>query len=79
MSQIPVDSGGESGKAVCEIGSDDTTLTVVGFQSFAQDCSLVQNFDEDDDIHEELEKGYIAFYGMFQLPEELIKNYNIWT
>jgi hypothetical protein len=51
---------------------------VVGFQSFVQHSDVTQVHNEDGDVlNERLEKGIVAFYGAFEVPEQLKKNYTI--
>lgn len=74
------EAGGESGKAVCALGQDGTCLRVIGFQSFAQDSAFVQNYDDEGgQLYRKLEKGHIAFYGAFPVPEEMINEHEICT
>lgn len=51
---------------------------VVGFQSFVQRSGQVQNYSmEGSALEQRLKKGRIAFYGAFQVPDELRKEYTI--
>jgi hypothetical protein len=51
---------------------------VVGFQSFVQHSDVTQVHNEDGDVlNERLEKGIVAFYGAFEVPEQLKKEYTI--
>jgi len=51
---------------------------IFGFQSFVQRSGSVQNFNmEGTPFETRLTMGRIAFYGAFQVPEELRKNYEI--
>lgn len=51
---------------------------IVGFQSFVQRGGSVQNFEmEGVALKERLRRGYVAFYGAFQLPEELKMDYSV--
>jgi hypothetical protein len=54
--------------------SEDGTpcAKVAGFIAFAQEVSVVQNFDLDGPrLYSRLEQGRVAFYGAFQVPEKL--------
>jgi hypothetical protein len=52
---------------------------VVGLQSFVQRSGHPQNFNmpEGPAMEQRLKTGRIAFYGAFQLPDELRKEYTI--
>lgn len=51
---------------------------VVGFQSFVQRSGHVQNFEmEGGALDKRLKLGRIAFYGAFQVPEELKKEHSV--
>lgn len=51
---------------------------VVGFQSFVQRSGHVQNFEmEGGALDKRLKSGRIAFYGAFQVPDEVKTNYQI--
>jgi hypothetical protein len=51
---------------------------VVGFQSFVQRSGHVQNFEmEGGALEKRLALGRVAFYGAFQVPEALKKEYRI--
>ncbi|EUC48838.1 hypothetical protein COCMIDRAFT_33704 [Bipolaris oryzae ATCC 44560] len=52
---------------------------IVGFQSFVQGSGHTQNFDlpEGPHLEERLRKGFVAFYGAFQVPDELRQEYSI--
>ncbi|KAF2190137.1 hypothetical protein K469DRAFT_560321 [Zopfia rhizophila CBS 207.26] len=51
---------------------------VVGFQSFVQRSGHVQNFEmEGEALEKRLKLGRVAFYGAFQVPEELRKEHAI--
>jgi hypothetical protein len=51
---------------------------VVGFQSFVQRSGHVQNFDmEGGALERRLKMGRVAFYGAFEVPEELKRDYSI--
>lgn len=52
---------------------------VVGFQSFVQRSGHPQSFNmpEGPAMEQRLRTGRIAFYGAFQVPEELRKEYQI--
>ncbi|KAF2181210.1 hypothetical protein K469DRAFT_589662 [Zopfia rhizophila CBS 207.26] len=51
---------------------------VVGFQSFVQRSGHVQNFEmEGEALEKRLKLGRVAFYGAFQVPEELRKEHII--
>jgi hypothetical protein len=74
------ESGGESGKAICVVDQGSTSLRVVGFQSFAQDSASIQIYeDEGNRLDNKLHKGEVAFYGAFQVPQELIDGHTICT
>jgi hypothetical protein len=50
---------------------------IVGFQSFVQRSGSVQNYDmEDSALEQRLRRGAVAFYGAFEVPEEL-RSYTI--
>ena len=51
---------------------------VVGFQSFVQRSGHVQNFNmEGPALQTRLQHGRVAFYGAFQVPDELRQKYEI--
>jgi hypothetical protein len=51
---------------------------IVGFQSFVQRSGHVQHFDMDGtELDKRLKLGTIAFYGAFEVPEELKRDYTI--
>jgi hypothetical protein len=51
---------------------------VVGFQSFVQHSDVTQEYNKDGSVlNELLEKGLVAFYGAFEVPETLKKEYTI--
>ena len=51
---------------------------VVGFQSFVQRSGHVQEYDmEGDALEKRLKKGNVAFYGAFQVPDDLRQKYRI--
>lgn len=51
---------------------------VVGFQSFVQRSGQVQNYNmEGSALDQRLKRGRVAFYGAFQVPHELRKEYTI--
>lgn len=51
---------------------------IVGFQSFVQRSGQVQSFGiEGPALEQRLKKGRIAFYGAFQVPDELRKDFTI--
>ncbi|KAH7384176.1 hypothetical protein DE146DRAFT_668025 [Phaeosphaeria sp. MPI-PUGE-AT-0046c] len=51
---------------------------IVGFQSFVQRSGHVQNFNmEGPALERRLQLGRIAFYGAFEVPEELKREYTI--
>lgn len=51
---------------------------VVGFQSFVQRSGHVQNFEmEGGALEKRLKLGRVAFYGAFQVPEGLRKEFGI--
>lgn len=72
---------GHSGIALIADGSREDGSTgpgIVGFQSFVQHSDVTQVSSEDDDVlSQKLEEGVVAFYGAFEVPEELKKNYTI--
>lgn len=75
--------GGQSGVPVCFVGeSTDGTASrsvkVAGFASFVQMVSDVQKYDlEGDKLYKRLQEGRVAFYGAFQVPQELREGYQI--
>jgi hypothetical protein len=51
---------------------------IVGFQSFVQRSGHVQNFKmEGPHLEKRLQTGRVAFYGAFEVPEELKREYTI--
>jgi hypothetical protein len=51
---------------------------IVGFQSFVQRSGYVQNFNmEGSALDRRLQLGRVAFYGAFEVPEELKREYTI--
>ncbi|KAH4023843.1 hypothetical protein HBH70_077020 [Parastagonospora nodorum] len=51
---------------------------IVGFQSFVQHSDVTQVYSEDGGkLSDRLEKGVVAFYGAFEVPEQLKVNYKI--
>ncbi|KAH3983135.1 hypothetical protein HBI56_147310 [Parastagonospora nodorum] len=51
---------------------------IVGFQSFVQHSDVTQVYSEDGGkLSDRLGKGVVAFYGAFEVPEELKVNYKI--
>jgi hypothetical protein len=51
---------------------------IVGLQSFVQTSDSVQSFDmEGPALEQRLRKGRVAFYGAFQIPDELRQNYQV--
>jgi hypothetical protein len=51
---------------------------IVGFQSFVQRSGHVQNFEmEGTALDRRLQLGRIAFYGAFEVPDELKRHYTI--
>lgn len=52
---------------------------IVGFQSFVQRSDHPQKFNMPEGPHLErrLKEGRVAFYGAFQVPDELRKEYTI--
>lgn len=51
---------------------------VVGFQSFVQRCGHVQRYEmEGGALEQRLSRGQIAFYGAFQVPRTLRRDYTI--
>jgi hypothetical protein len=63
--------GGESGKAVCMLGTDGF-LKVIGFQSFAQHSHHVQDYEaEGSELWRGVKEGKVVFYGAFGVPEAL--------
>lgn len=75
--------GGQSGVPVCVVsdGADETaprSVKVAGFASFVQMVSDVQKYDlEGDKLYKRLQEGRVAFYGAFQVPQELREGYQI--
>lgn len=75
--------GGQSGVPVCVVSEDpgDTgshSVKVAGFASFVQMVSDVQKYDlEGDKLYKRLQEGRVAFYGAFQVPQELRDGYQI--
>lgn len=76
--------GGQSGSPVCVVPETDDenhspfTAKVAGFASFVQMVSDVQKYDlEGDRLYKRLQEGRVAFYGAFQVPEDLRENYVI--
>jgi len=52
--------------------SSTSCAEVLGFTAFAQPSSFEQNFDvEGPRLYSRLERGQIAFFGAFQVPERL--------
>jgi hypothetical protein len=72
---------GYSGIALYADGlrEDDTTGPgVVGFQSFVQRSGHVQNFEmEGGALEKRLKLGRVAFYGAFQVPDALRREYEV--
>jgi hypothetical protein len=70
---------GQSGTALYAEGmrSDGTVGPgIVGFQSFVQRSGHPQNFEvEGPALGERLKRGLVAFYGAFQVPEELQREF----
>jgi hypothetical protein len=66
---------GQSGVALYAYGrrEDDTDgLGVVGFQSFVQRSGHVQSYEmEGTALEQRLRLGRVAFYGAFQVPDEM--------
>lgn len=51
---------------------------IVGFQSFVQRSGQVQNFRmEGEALENRLKLGRVAFYGAFQVPEVLRREYSV--
>lgn len=51
---------------------------IVGFQSFVQRSGQVQNYNmEGPALEQRLQKGRVAFYGAFEVPDELRQGYTI--
>ncbi|KAH7176758.1 hypothetical protein EDB81DRAFT_49846 [Dactylonectria macrodidyma] len=75
--------GGQSGTPVClmEDGGNANAAPVAkvaGFASFVQMASDVQRYDmEGDKLYKRLQEGRVAFYGAFQVPDELRDGYRI--
>lgn len=75
--------GGQSGVPVCVVseGADEAaprSVKVAGFASFVQMVSDVQKYDlEGDKLYKRLQEGRVAFYGAFQVPQELREGYQI--
>jgi hypothetical protein len=72
---------GHSGVALYAEGTrEDGTMGpgIVGFQSFVQRSGHVQNFQmEGPHLEKRLHTGRVAFYGAFEVPEELKREYTI--
>lgn len=72
---------GYSGVALYADGTrQDGTIGpgIVGFQSFVQRSGHVQNFNmEGPALEKRLQLGRVAFYGAFEVPEELKRDYTI--
>jgi hypothetical protein len=72
---------GHSGVALYAKGTrEDGTAGpgIVGFQSFVQRSGHVQNFKmEGPHLEKRLQTGRIAFYGAFEVPDELKREYTI--
>jgi hypothetical protein len=72
---------GYSGVAIIADGirEDDTEGPgIAGFQSFVQHSDVNQVYKQDGGaLNELLEKGLVAFYGAFEVPEQLRKEYTI--
>jgi len=72
---------GYSGLALYADGTreDGTTgLGIVGFQSFVQRSGHVQNFSmEGPALETRLRLGRVAFYGAFEVPDELKRGYTV--
>lgn len=72
---------GNSGMALCADGTLENGTAVkgvIGFQSFVQRSDHFRNFEaEGDELEQRLKAGRIAFYGAFQLPDDLRDNYTI--
>jgi hypothetical protein len=72
---------GHSGVALYAEGSrEDGTVGpgIVGFQSFVQRSGHVQNYRmEGPHLEKRLQTGRVAFYGAFEVPEELKREYTI--
>lgn len=78
-SDYPV-RGGQSGVPVCIMsentdGTASRSTKVAGFASFVQMVSDVQKYDLGDKLYKRLQGGRVAFYGAFQVPEELREGY----
>lgn len=75
--------GGQSGVPVCVVsentdGTASRSTKVAGFASFVQMVSDVQKYDlEGDKLYKRLQEGRVAFYGAFQVPQELREGYRI--
>lgn len=75
--------GGQSGVPVCVVsesmdGTTPRSVKVAGFASFVQMVSDVQKYDlEGDKLYKRLQEGRVAFYGAFQVPQELRDGYQI--
>lgn len=75
--------GGQSGVPVCVVSDDadgtaPRSVKVAGFASFVQMVSDVQKYDlEGDKLYKRLQEGRVAFYGAFQVPQELREAYQI--
>jgi hypothetical protein len=75
-------SSGHSGMALYAEGSKEDGMHgpgIVGFQSFVQRSGHPQKFDMPEGSHLErrLKEGRVAFYGAFQVPDELRTEYSI--
>lgn len=54
------------------------SVKVAGFASFVQMVSDFQKYDlEGDKLYKRLQEGRVAFYGAFQVPQELREGYQI--
>jgi len=73
--------GGQSGLALYAEGErEDGTIGpgIAGFQSFVQRSGHVQTFEmEGTALESRLHKGQVAFYGSFQVPDEIRKEHVI--
>ncbi|KAH7127767.1 hypothetical protein B0J13DRAFT_645779 [Dactylonectria estremocensis] len=75
--------GGQSGTPVCLMDNGGNmnaapVAKVAGFASFVQMASDIQRYDmEGDKLYKRLQEGKVAFYGAFQVPDELRAGYRI--
>ena len=62
-----------SGTAVCVNDTSAGKLSILGFQSFFQEhaSSAPKGSLQGKELYEDLREGNVAFYGAFEVPEEL--------